>query len=184
MRLLMVFLFSFMFIGEVQAFPIDEGYKAMFQFNHGSGWQNSQLGTKVMRDTVHDLVLQYSFAVDGGATTTGKNLRVPATAGSVGALKGTLPKGAIVIGCFIDVITPGTTSASGTMALTTGKAANDIISATAAASYTGIVACTPVGTAATVIKLTADVVPQYVIATGAFTAGKWNIHIQYVMSDM
>lgn len=159
-------------------------YKAMFRFNHGQGFQNDQLGTKVMRDAVHDLVLQYSFAVDGGAITTGKNLRVPATSGSPGEVSGKLPKGAIVVGCFIDVLTAGTTSASGTMALTTGKAANDIIGATAAASYTGIVACTPVGTAATVIKLTADVTPQFVIATGALTAGKWNIHIQYVLSDM
>lgn len=157
----------------------------MFNFNHGQNFSRDLLGTKVMRDQVHDLTLQYDFAKDTGAITTKKNLRFPAdSGGSPSSSSAALPKGAIVIGCYIDVITAGTTSASGTMALSTGQAAGDLKAALAAASYTGIVACIPVGTAATAIKLTADSVPYYAIATGALTAGKWNLHIQYVLSDM
>lgn len=160
-------------------------YGALFNFNHGQNFARDLLGTKVMRDQVHDLVLQYDFAKDGGAISTKHNLRFPSDlGGSPSATAATLPKGALVTGCYIDVITAGTTSASGTMALSTGQAAGDLKAALAAASYTGIVACIPVGTAATAIKLTADSVPYYAIATGALTAGKWNLHIQYVLSDM
>lgn len=159
-------------------------YRAEFNFNHGQNFSVDQLGTKVVRDQVHDLVVQYDFTKDGGAITTKKNLRFPASMGGIGAPNGTLPKGALVTGCFIDVITAGTTSASGTMALSTGQTAGDLKAALAAASYTGIVACIPIGTAATSIKLTADSVPYFAIATGALTGGKWNLHIQYVLSDM
>lgn len=166
------------------AFSKDAGYKAEFQFNQGAGFQISKLGTKIIRDTYHDVVVQYDFSKDGGAITTNTKLRSPASAGSSGFTSATLPKGAIVTGCFIDVITALTTSASGTVALSTGQAAADLKTATAAASYTGIVACVPVQTAGTAIKLTADSNPYYAIATGAITAGKFNLHIQYVMSDM
>lgn len=184
MRFLIGFVLS-LFVGmNASALSMADAYRAMFNFNHGQGFQNSQLGTKVIRDTVHDLVVQYSFATDGGAISTKTNLRVPSTGGSPGEIKATLPKGAVVIGCYIDVITAGTTSASGTMALSTGQTAADLKAATAAASYTGIVACIPTGSAASAIKLTADSTPYYAIATGALTAGKWNLHIQYVLSDM
>jgi hypothetical protein len=162
-----------------------DAYKAEFQFNKGAGISINKLGTKVIRDEVHDLVVQYDFSIDGGAVASGGiKLRSPLTQGSAGSVSATLPKGSVIIGCYVDVITAGTTSASGTMAISSGQGAGDLVTATAAASYTGIVACTPVGTAATAIKLTADSVPYAVIATGALTAGKWNVHIQYVLSDM
>ncbi len=179
----LILIMSLMFASQVHAFGQQDGYKAELQFNHGSGWQPSQAGTKIIRDTVHDAVAQYSFAIDGGAiAAAGFNLRSPKSLGSNGGPKVVLPKGAVVMGCYIDVITPLTTSASGTMALQV-QAANDIIGATAAASYTGIVACTPTGTAATAIKLTADSTLKAVIATGAITAGKFNLHVMYVLSD-
>ncbi len=157
-------------------------YKAEFDFNHGQNWQGNQAGTKIIRDTVHDAVAQYDFAIDGGAIST-ITLRMPKSKGGVQGPKQILPKGAIVVGCYIDVITPGTTSASGTMSIGTGQATNDLKSGLAAASYTGIVACVPTGSAATSIKLTADSTMTATIATGAFTAGKWNIHVQYLLSD-
>lgn len=135
------------------------------------------LGTFSVQEKVHVQKAMYSFAVQGGAIGTG-NLIDPVTLKSV-----SLPKGAIVVDCVIDVITPGTTSASGTIALGTGQAGNDLKAALAAASYTGRVACVPVGTAATMIKLTADRVPTYTIATGAITAGKWIVLIYYIQSQ-
>lgn len=160
-------------------------YGALFNFNHGQNFSKDLLGTKVVREQIRDLVVQYDFTKDGGAITTKKNLRFPTDLGGTpAATSAAIPKGALVVGCYIDVITAGTTSASGTMALSTGQAAGDLKAALAAASYTGIVACIPVGTAATAIKITADAVPFYAIATGALTGGKWNLHIQYVLSDM
>lgn len=155
---------------------------AEFAVNHGGGLQKYQIGTLIARDKIWDLVVQYDFAKSGGAIST-ITLPYPSSAGGPGAVSAKLPKGAVVIGCYIDVITALTTSASGTMALSTGQAANDLKAALAAASYTGIVACVPVGTAATAIKLTADSTPNAVIATGAITAGKFNLHIQYVLSE-
>jgi hypothetical protein len=184
MRYFLGLILSLFFVTNAHAISQAGAYQAQFNFNHGQGFQNSQLGTKIIRDGVHDLVVQYSFAVDGGAISTKTVMRTPATQTSPQEPNGTLPKGAVVIGCYIDVITAGTTSASGTMALSTGQSAGDLKAATAAASYTGIVACIPVQTAATAIKITADSKPYYAIATGALTAGKWNLHIQYVLSDM
>lgn len=184
MKFLIGFVLSLCVGSMAHAFTKDGAYRAEFSFNHSSGFQNNFLGTKIIRDNVHDQVVQYNFAVDGGAISTKTVLRVPATAGGPGGVSGSLPKGAIVIGCYIDVITPLTTSASGTVALSTGQAAADLKAATAAASYTGIVACIPTGSAASSIKLTADSTPYFAIATGAITAGKFNLHIQYVLSDM
>lgn len=161
----------------------DAEYSAEFSLNKGSGFSNHLLGSKVIRDSMRHVVAQYDFAKDGGAIST-ITLRGPATAGSNQRPKVVLPKGSIVVGCYIDVITPGTTSASGTMAIGTGAATNDLKAALAAASYSGIVACVPTGTAATSIKLASDSTMTVSIATGAFTAGKWNIHVMYLLSDM
>lgn len=158
-------------------------YAAEFSFNRGSGFQTHLLGTKVIRDQIRVMKVQYDFAKLGGAIQTGTKLLVPATPGGPGATFATLPKNALIVGCYIDVVTPATTSASGTIALGTGQTNVDLKAALAAASYTGIVACIPTGTAASAIKLTADASPTFSIATGAITAGKFNVLIEYVLSD-
>lgn len=134
-------------------------------------------GDMAVMEKVHILRAKYDFAVQGGAVGAVTLLDVSTGKAAV------LPKGAIVRDCLIDVITPGTTSASGTMALGTGQATNDLKAALAAASYTGLVACVPVGTAASAIKLTADRTMSGTIATGALTAGKWYVIVHYEMSD-
>lgn len=185
MRFLSVLVLSLFTASFAHGAGLSGTYKAEFNFNHGQNFSQDLLGTKVIREQVRDLVVQYDFTKDGGAITTKKNLRFPTDIGlTPGSTSATLPKGSLIVGCYIDVITAGTTSASGTMALSTGQAAGDLKAALAAASYTGIVACIPIGTAATAIKLTADSVPYFAIATGALSGGKWNLHIQYVLSDM
>lgn len=151
-----------------------------FDLNRASpgAMQKHVLGTKIIQGSVRHLRAVYDFTVLGGAigTVTLRDATFPGLAAK-------LPSGAIVRDCIIDVITPGTTSASGTMALGTGQSTTDLKAALAAASYTGLVACVPVGTAATAIKLTADRTLVGTIATGALTAGKWYVHIWYEMSD-
>lgn len=132
-----------------------------------------QLGARVIDNVVRYATGTYDFAIQGGAVGSG-NLVDAATRVPI-----KLPQGAIIIDCIIDVITPGTTAASGTMALGSQGAA-DLKAALAAASYTGRVACIPVGTAASAIKLTADRNLTYAIATGALTAGKWDVKVQYL----
>lgn len=184
---ILALLMSFPLGFEAMGSTLNNENAAQFSLNRGSGFSNYKLGTKIIREQIRDLIVQYDFSKDGGAISSKLVLRGPGDGsggpGSGGTTSTGLPKGAIVVGCFIDVITAGTTSASGTMSLSTGQAAGDLKAATAAASYTGIVACIPVMTAAAAIKLTADSVPYAVIATGALTAGKWNVHILYTLSD-
>jgi hypothetical protein len=109
------------------------------------------------------------------------------TVGNV-TLSGTpLPKNAIVWDGVVDVITALTSSLSGTAAVTTSQVANDLVTAAAVSgapwSTTGRKAIVPVGTAAAAIKLTADRAPLLVIGTGALTAGKFNLFIEYYLSD-
>ncbi len=138
--------------------------------------QKHLLGKKLITQTVHVAKAKYDFAVQGGAvgaiTLVGDDGKAVV-----------LPSKAVVVDCIIDVITPATTSASGTLALSTGQSAADLKAALAAASYTGRVACIPVGTAASAIKLTADRTMVGAIATGALTAGKLYVLVQYVMSE-
>ena len=150
-----------------------------FRFNQASpnAMAVERLGTFVVKQKVHVAIASYDFAVQGGVIGTGNLINVETKKAA------TLPKNALIVDCVIDVQTPATTSASGTIALGTGQAGNDLKGALAAASYTGRVACVPVGTAATMIKLTADRTMTYTIDTGAITAGKFNVIVQYVLSN-
>ena len=133
--------------------------------------QGEKVGTQILRNCIQVLFAQYDFAVQGGAIGTVNLL-------GLDGKPAVLPQNAIIVLALIDVLTPCTTSASGTIALT-AQSAGDIKAALAAASYTGLVAGIPVGTAATAIKMTADRTLQATIATGAITAGKFNVIIEY-----
>lgn len=137
--------------------------------------QKYRLGSLTIKEQVRVLKGTYDFTKQGGAIGT-VNLLLANGQPAI------LPNNAIVVDCIIDALTTGA-SASGTMALSTGQTGADLKAATAAASYTGRVACIPVGTAATALKMTADRTMTATIATGAFTAGKFNVMVQYIISD-
>lgn len=150
---------------------------AVFQLNRVNAevaFKHS-LGRLVVKRQVRMEKCIYDFSKVGGAIST-INLR------NDDQQSCTLPKNAIIRDVVIDVITAGTTSASGTMSLT-AQTAGDLKAALAAASYTGILAGIPTGSAASAIKLTADRIVTGTIATGALTAGKWNVLIQYEISE-
>ncbi len=135
-----------------------------------------KFGSAFFYEKVHTLRAIYDFAVSGGAvsTITMKDKR---------GRTAQLPDGAIVKHCLIDVVTAASSAGSATIAIGTGQAGNDLKAATAIASYTGLVACVPVGSAATSIKMTADRQPSVTIATAALVAGKINVFIDYVLSE-
>lgn len=121
--------------------------------------------------------LSYDFAVQGGAVGTVSLL-------DENGKPFLLPVGAIVTRSYIDVVTPATTSASGTIAISTGQTAADVLGATAAASFTGILEGVSTGTAANMKKIsTSAKTPVAVIATGALTAGKAYVFLEYVLSS-
>lgn len=110
--------------------------------------------------------------------------------GAVGAIKlkdedGTdliIPSKAIVTSVYIDVLTAPTSGGAATIAFG-ANTTTDFKAATAIASYTGIVAGIPVGTAATAVKMTADRNITATIATAALTAGKIYVLCEYIMSE-
>lgn len=140
------------------------------------GSTEAQVGTALIKEKSHILKASYDFAKQGGLQGTISLLVEDGKPAK-------LPSRAIVKDVLIDVLTAPTSGGAATIALSTGQAANDLKAATAIASYTGIVAGVPVGSAATSIKLTADRTPNMVVATADLTAGKFNVLIEYFFSD-
>jgi hypothetical protein len=137
---------------------------------------------RALRDNLGGKVRQvWDFAVNGGAV-------------GVANLDVLLPEGAIVTGGFIHVLTAVTTSASGTLSF--GLNDNvDLLAATAAASLTAnaILPLIPSTTAALdgnaqsagvtncrPLRLTADRELKAAVATGALTAGKVAIYLEFI----
>lgn len=104
--------------------------------------------------------------------------------GAVGAIELPLdlPDNAIIWTGVADVVTAPTSGGSATIALGVNTA-TDLKAATAIASWTGLVALVPVGSAATAVKLTADRTLTLTIATAALTAGLINFFLQYFEGD-
>jgi hypothetical protein len=148
--------------------------KERYDLNQAGG----VLAVNRIGDRLHEQVgcskFQYSFAVDGGAIstitlTTQKGLQK-------------LPAGAIVKQVIIDVLTEPTSSGLATVALG-ANSTTDLLAATAIASLTGRVAGVPVGTAATAVKVTAETGLKVTIAAFALTAGKFNVFVEWYMSE-
>lgn len=118
---------------------------------------------------------QYDFDIHGGVT------------GNIVLSGEPLPIKAIVWEGVVDVITALTGGAGATAAVSTAQAANDLITAAditgAPWSTTGLKALVPVGDAANGIKMTAERAPKLVIGTADLTAGKFNLFIEYYLSD-
>lgn len=110
----------------------------------------------------------YDFAVDGGAVGT-ITLR---------SASGPLPAGSTIMGGVLEIAT-ALLSATGTVALQ-GEAAADLLAATAQAGLTvGGKSVIPAFTGATRVLTTVARNPAMVIATAAFTAGKFHLTLWY-----
>lgn len=149
---------------------------AEFELNQASpnAMARNMLGTITHRSVMRTMVLTYDSATQSKVVGTVSLLNLQGKAAS-------LPQKAIIRNCVIDVITTPTSGGSATIAIGTGQAANDLKAATAVASYTGLVACVPVGSAATSIRLTADRLPTMAIATADLTAGKFYVFVDYTV---
>jgi len=117
----------------------------------------------------------YDFDAQGGVT------------GDITLVGDPMPDNAIVWDGCVDVITPLAGGASATGAVSTAQSANDLITAAdvtgAPWSTAGAKAIVPVGTVASCIKMTAERKPKLVIGTADLTAGKFNLFLQYFLSD-
>lgn len=115
----------------------------------------------------------YDFAVDGGAIST-INLR---------SVNSDLPKNAVILGGYADVITALTSGGAATAALQ-AEAANDLVTAAAVSgapwSTTGRKSLIPAFTGATTVKTTATRKPAVVVAAATLTAGKFDLYVFYL----
>jgi len=160
-----------------------------FQIANKSGVTRTKREGTVVREVA---VATYDFAVDGGAI------------GAIGS--GVyLPDNAVITEAWIDVITTCTTASAdaGTMAVHI-QAANDIVAAIAVSDASNVwdagIRGTKIGSyatsgnaetalvqtaslAASRLKLTAVREIIFTIATQAFTAGKFNVYVEYMISD-
>jgi hypothetical protein len=93
-----------------------------------------------------------------------------------------LPSGAIITQVYRDIVTAFTSAGgAGTVALKANTAA-DLLAAVDADTLSGVGAGVPVGTAATMVKLTADRTLKATVAVEALTAGKMHVFVDYVLS--
>jgi hypothetical protein len=95
----------------------------------------------------------------------------------------TLPAGAIITQVYFDIITAFTsTGNNGTFAFNS-EGAGDLLAAVDADTKSGVFAGIPVGTAATMIKMTAARTLQATVATNALLTGKVHCFVDYVLSS-
>lgn len=134
----------------------------------------AQLGS-LLENMGNRLVAKYSFAVQGGAVG---DIALVDDQGN----PATLPINAVVTDVLVDVITPATSGGSATVAIKSNGAA-DLLGATAVASITGKLDGIPVSSAATAVKMTAERTLYATVAVAALTAGKFNVIIDYVISE-
>lgn len=116
--------------------------------------------------------VRYDFAVEGGAV------------GTIGLAGSTvIPSGAVVLGGFVDVITPPASGGAATVAVQV-EGAGDTVAAAAISgapwSTAGRKSVIPVFTGASSLKTTAARDVSAVIGTAALTAGVFDVYLFYV----
>jgi hypothetical protein len=137
----------------------------------------AQLGTQVTQKKLNVMKAVYDRTVLTGASGAVTILKDAAGGQAV------IPKNAIVKQVIIDAIT---TPTGGGASIALGlNSTDDLKAATAVASYSGIVAGTPVGTAATSLKVTSTAkAVTATISGGTVATGRLNVFIEYYLSNL
>lgn len=143
--------------------------------NMGSAAQAVQLGTQLVEGKRHVLKAVYDYSVLGGASTT-LTLRGPDNLDAV------IPDNAIVRDVLIDVLTAPTSATSTATVALQIKTASDLLVPTTVTSVTGLMEGA-LDRNSSPIKLTADSNPKVVIASEDLTGGKFNVFLEYDLSD-
>ena len=133
-------------------------------------------GTKLYDAQQFGVKGTWSFATHGATTATDLPLEDHEGNSVV------LPTGAIIRDCLIDVVTqPAPDSVN--VALSS-SAVGDLKAGAFAASYpVSRIACTPVGTVGTMIKLASEGILKIRLGSETPTAGKINVWVEYVLSE-
>ena len=119
----------------------------------------------------------YTVSLDGGAVAS-YNLNGLDSENLV------LPAGAIITDCFYDVVQAMSSSGGSGEIAVTAASSGDLVASVDADSVSGRVACIPEGTEANMIKLTSAKTLLVEVGSEALTAGKINVFVEYVLSDV
>lgn len=136
----------------------------------------SLLGTQIVSNKVQLLKCTYNYATQGGTTAAAINMK------DVVGADCTLPSGAIVKQVITHVVAAVTSNGSATVSIGAGST-TDLMGSTAKASLglNVVIAGTPVGTAATAVRLTAAKVVKVTVGTAVLTAGRLETFIEYFL---
>lgn len=137
------------------------------------------LGTQVTQKKVNVMKAVYNFAVLGGASGTTLILKDAAGGQAV------LPANAIVTNILIDGITVPTAGTTTALVAIGVNSAADLRAATLFSTYTGLIGGIPQGGNTTAVKVTTSA--KAVTATltlGSLTAGKFNVFLEYYLSNL
>lgn len=140
-----------------------------------SAARDVQLGTQLTKLKTQLAKATYDFAKLGGSSTVHLTLR------GTDNKSVAIPDNAIIKQVLIDVLTQPT-PASATIALT-ADTLGDLKGATATATYTGLLAGVPIGSAATMFKVDGASTVSMKVGGSSLTAGKFNVFIEYYLSD-
>ncbi len=140
-----------------------------------------QLGT-LLRNRKGTLKCIYDVSADASRGVTGASYNLKDEDGN----DCVLPSGAIITQVYFDIVTAFTsTGNNGTIALD-ANTGGDLLAAVDAdtlpltASHPG--SGVPIGTAATMVKLTADRTLKATVATNSLLTGKMHVFVDYVLS--
>lgn len=135
-----------------------------------------KLGTQVTQKKVNVMKAVYDYSVLGGANGTTIVLRDAAGGQAV------IPKNAIIKQVIVDTL--ASLTGSGAIMSLGINTATDLKGATIVTVFSGVQAGTPVGTAATAVKVTSSNKAVAATVSGAsVTAGKFNAFIEYYLSN-
>ena len=152
------------------------------QQKHDFNKMNRRSSRSTLGDVIektHYVRGKYSFATQGGAVGAVNLLRDLADSTSTVVV----PDNAIITKVMIDIKTAiVSTGGTGTLALDS-EGAGDLLAAVDGDTLSGINAGVPVGTAATSIKMTADNTLTATIATAVFTAGIFDVFVEYYLGS-
>lgn len=125
------------------------------------------------------LVAKFSFAKQGGAVgdiSLLTDLNSPTSYAK-------LPANAVIKQVTIDILTAMASAGGGATVALKAQSAGDLLAAVDADTLSGLVDGIPQGAAANMIKLTAERTLQATVAVEALTAGKFNVLVEYYISE-
>jgi len=151
-----------------------------FELDHAGALElKLGLGSKLLGRKPNVIRARYDFATQGGAVGAINLLEKLSDSNSLVKI----PDNAIIKLAILDILTAmSSTGDNGTIAIAS-EGAGDLLATVDADTLSGISAGVPVGTAATMIKMTAERTLIMTVATNALLTGKFDLLVEYYLGN-